>query len=146
MPRPRKSIPELQELEPNQAHLEQVAWRVSAAKALGRERRSRLFRLRPRLPQSYGSSAMPGSNHVSGASRVTVLADEADGRIVGYVTLSAAQIERACLPKAQQRNRPDLKSPRRCSVNSRLTAVTKGGGMRGRCSSLLCGRRFKRRR
>ena len=46
-------------------------------------------------------------NHVSGASRVTVLADEASGRIVGYVTLSAAQIERAWLPKAHQRNRPD---------------------------------------
>ena len=29
------------------------------------------------------------------------------GRIVGYVTLSAAQIERAFLPKPQQRNRPD---------------------------------------
>ena len=84
-------------------------------------------------------------NHVSGVSRVTVLADEADGRIVGYVTLSAAQIERAWLPKAQQRNRP-IRSPRRCLVNSRLTSVTKGGGMRGRCSSLLCGRRFKRRR
>ncbi len=27
--------------------------------------------------------------------------------VVGYVTLSAAQIERAYLPKAQQRNRPD---------------------------------------
>jgi predicted N-acetyltransferase YhbS len=46
-------------------------------------------------------------NHVSGASRVSVLADEADGRIVGYVTLSAAQIERAWLARAQQRNRPD---------------------------------------
>ena len=46
-------------------------------------------------------------NHLSGASRVTVLADEASGRIMGYVTLSAAQIERAWLPKPQQRNRPD---------------------------------------
>ncbi len=46
-------------------------------------------------------------NHVTGASRVSVLAHEADGRIGGYVTLSAAQIERAWLPKAQQRNRPD---------------------------------------
>jgi GNAT superfamily N-acetyltransferase len=35
------------------------------------------------------------------------LAEEASGRIVGYVTLSAGQIERAWLPKAQQRNRPD---------------------------------------
>jgi GNAT superfamily N-acetyltransferase len=46
-------------------------------------------------------------NHVSGASRVTVLADDASGRIVGFVTLSAAQIERAWLPKADRRNRPD---------------------------------------
>ncbi len=47
------------------------------------------------------------ANHASGASRVSVLADAASGRIVGYVTLSAAQIERAFLPKPQQRSRPD---------------------------------------
>ncbi len=47
------------------------------------------------------------ANHVSGASRVTVLPEAAGSRIAGYVTLSAAQIERAYLPKAQQRNRPD---------------------------------------
>jgi hypothetical protein len=29
------------------------------------------------------------------------------GRIIGYVTLSAAQIERAFLPKPQQRNQPN---------------------------------------
>ncbi len=46
-------------------------------------------------------------NHASGASRVNLIADAASGRIVGYVTLSAAQIERAFLPKPQQRNRPD---------------------------------------
>jgi GNAT superfamily N-acetyltransferase len=40
-------------------------------------------------------------------SRVSVIADAATGRVVGYVALSAAQIERAYLPKAQQRNRPD---------------------------------------
>ncbi|MGD9539725.1 GNAT family N-acetyltransferase [Methylocystis sp.] len=33
--------------------------------------------------------------------------DSASGRIVGYVTLSAAQIERGFLPKPQQRNQPD---------------------------------------
>ena len=38
---------------------------------------------------------------------MTVIADAASGRIVGYVTLSASQIERAYLPKPQQRNRPD---------------------------------------
>ena len=47
------------------------------------------------------------SNHVSGVSRVKVITDTASGRILGYVTLSAAQIERVFLPKPQQRNRPD---------------------------------------
>lgn len=47
------------------------------------------------------------SNHLAGASRVNVLSDAVAGRIVGYVTLSASHIERAFLPKAQQRNRPD---------------------------------------
>lgn len=47
------------------------------------------------------------SNHVSGASRVNIIADPLSGAIVGYVTLSAAQIERAFLPKARQRNTPD---------------------------------------
>jgi hypothetical protein len=46
------------------------------------------------------------ANQASGASRVNVIADATSGRIVGYVTLSAAQIECAFLPKAQQRNRP----------------------------------------
>ncbi len=46
-------------------------------------------------------------NHANGASRVSVICDDATGAIVGYVTLSAAQIERAFLPKPQQRNRPD---------------------------------------
>lgn len=47
------------------------------------------------------------ANQISGASRVNVITDAASGRIVGYVTLSAAQIERAFLPKPQRRNRPD---------------------------------------
>src|ERR1700686_2978847 len=47
------------------------------------------------------------ANHASGASRVNVIADAMSGRIVGYVTLSAAQIERAFLPKPLQRDRPD---------------------------------------
>jgi GNAT superfamily N-acetyltransferase len=47
------------------------------------------------------------ANQASGASRVNVIADTTSGRIVGYVTLSASQIERAFLPKPQQRNRPD---------------------------------------
>jgi len=38
---------------------------------------------------------------------VNVVTDAASGRIAGYVTLSAAQIERGFLPRPQQRNRPD---------------------------------------
>ena len=40
-------------------------------------------------------------------SRINVITDTGSGRIVGYVALSAAQIERAFLPKSRQRNRPD---------------------------------------
>ena len=47
------------------------------------------------------------SNHASGASRVNVIFNSATGAIVGYVALSAAQIERAFLPKVQQRNQPN---------------------------------------
>jgi GNAT superfamily N-acetyltransferase len=47
------------------------------------------------------------ANHVAGISRTNVICDAAAGHVVGYVSLSAAQIERAYLPKAQQRNRPD---------------------------------------
>ncbi len=46
-------------------------------------------------------------NQLNGVSRVSVIAEPASGRIVGYVALSASQIERAFLPKPQQRNRPD---------------------------------------
>ena len=47
------------------------------------------------------------ANHVGGASRVNVLVEPTSRKIIGYVTLNAAQIERAFLPKSQQRNRPD---------------------------------------
>jgi predicted N-acetyltransferase YhbS len=47
------------------------------------------------------------ANHAGGISRVNVLVDDSSQRLVGYVTLSAAQIERSYLPKPQQRNRPD---------------------------------------
>ena len=40
-------------------------------------------------------------------TRVSVITGSATGRIIGYVTLSASQIERTFLPKSQQRNRPD---------------------------------------
>jgi GNAT superfamily N-acetyltransferase len=72
-------------------------------------------------------------NHVSGASRVTVIADAASGRLVGYVTLSAAQIERAFLPKPQQRNRPD---PLPVTLLGQL-AVDKDYQGRGHAASLL---------
>ncbi len=47
------------------------------------------------------------ANHAAGLSRANVICDTATGGIVGYVTLSAGQIERAVLPKALQRNKPD---------------------------------------
>lgn len=46
-------------------------------------------------------------NQELGVSRTTVICDAESGGIVGYVSLSTAQIERAWLPKSQQRNRPD---------------------------------------
>ncbi len=47
------------------------------------------------------------SNHAKGTSRVNVITDTASGRIIGFVALSSSQIERAFLPRAQQRNSPD---------------------------------------
>jgi GNAT superfamily N-acetyltransferase len=47
------------------------------------------------------------ANHAAGLSRANVICDAATGQIVGYVTLSAGQIERAALPKPLQRNKPD---------------------------------------
>jgi GNAT superfamily N-acetyltransferase len=73
------------------------------------------------------------ANHASGASRVNVICDVATGVIVGYVTLSAAQIERAFLPKAQQRNRPD---PLPVTLLGQL-AVHKDHQGQGHAASLL---------
>lgn len=47
------------------------------------------------------------ANHAAGISRINVVCDRTSGSIIGYVTLSAAQIERASLPKSRQRNKPD---------------------------------------
>lgn len=47
------------------------------------------------------------ANQAAGISRTTVLCLEESEAIVGYVTLSAAQIERAFLPKSSQRDKPD---------------------------------------
>jgi hypothetical protein len=46
-------------------------------------------------------------NHVAGICRTSVICDSGSGLIVGYVTLSAAQIEREFLAKPQRRNKPD---------------------------------------
>lgn len=73
------------------------------------------------------------ANHASGASRVSVITDATTGAIVGYVTLSAAQIERAYLPKAQQRNSPD---PLPVTLLGQL-AVHKDHHGQGHAASLL---------
>jgi GNAT superfamily N-acetyltransferase len=72
-------------------------------------------------------------NHASGASRVNVIEDAAQARIVGFVALSATQIERAFLPKARQRNSPD---PIPATLLGRL-AVDKTAQGQGRAASLL---------
>ncbi|MET4897909.1 GNAT family N-acetyltransferase [Sphingomonadaceae bacterium jetA1] len=46
-------------------------------------------------------------NQEASVSRTSVVCDTQAGEIVGYVSLSAAQIERAWLAKSHQRNRPD---------------------------------------
>lgn len=46
-------------------------------------------------------------NQESGVSRTSVICDLATGRVVGFVSLSASQIERAFVARADQRNRPD---------------------------------------
>ena len=46
-------------------------------------------------------------NHASGISRTSVICDAVTKSIIGYVTLSAAQIEREFLAKVHQRNKPD---------------------------------------
>jgi len=73
------------------------------------------------------------ANQASGVSRVNVMTDAASGRIVGYVTLSAAQIERAFLPKPQQRHRPD---PLPVTLLGQL-AVDKAYQGQGHAASLL---------
>ena len=46
-------------------------------------------------------------NQDTGVSRISVICNTVTGKIAGYVSLSAGQIERAHLPKPAQRNRPD---------------------------------------
>jgi GNAT superfamily N-acetyltransferase len=73
------------------------------------------------------------SNHAAGISRTNIICDEATDEIVGYVTLSAAQIERAFLPKPLQRNKPD---PVPVTLLGQL-AVHKDHQGRGHARSLL---------
>jgi GNAT superfamily N-acetyltransferase len=46
-------------------------------------------------------------NQQASVSRTSLVCDPATGGVVGYVALSAAQIERAHLARPAQRNRPD---------------------------------------
>jgi predicted N-acetyltransferase YhbS len=46
-------------------------------------------------------------NQEAGVSRTNIVCDTVTGAIAGYVSMCAAQIERAHLPKSAQRNRPD---------------------------------------
>jgi len=46
-------------------------------------------------------------NHVSAISRTSIICDDRTGLIVGFVTLSAAQIEREFLAKPHRRNKPN---------------------------------------
>jgi GNAT superfamily N-acetyltransferase len=73
------------------------------------------------------------ANHAAGISRVNVICDTATEQIVGYVTLSAAQIERSSLAKSHQRNKPD---PLPATLLGQL-AVHKGYQGRGYAGSLL---------
>jgi hypothetical protein len=70
-------------------------------------------------------------NHVSGISRTSVICDTGTQSVVGYVTLSGAQIERAFLPKAHQRNKPDP-VPATLLGSWRSTGPIKARAMRAR--------------
>lgn len=72
------------------------------------------------------------ANHDGLVSRVSVVCDR-DGRIVGFVSLSASQIERGFLPKPMQRSRPD---PLPTTLIGRL-AVDRDFQGRGLASDLL---------
>jgi predicted N-acetyltransferase YhbS len=46
-------------------------------------------------------------NQVAGVTRTNIVCDTTTGAVAGYVSMCAAQIERAYLPKSAQRNQPD---------------------------------------
>jgi GNAT superfamily N-acetyltransferase len=60
-----------------------------------------------REPLNHWFARHAWPNHRDGSSRVSVMTEASSGRIIGFVTLSSSQIERAFLAKAQQRNRPN---------------------------------------
>lgn len=72
-------------------------------------------------------------NHVSGISRTNVVCDGDTGLIAGYVSLSAAQIERGFLPKSQRRSKPD---PIPVTLLGQLAVATTHQGQ-GHAKSLL---------
>ncbi|CAN2532138.1 hypothetical+protein [Methylocapsa aurea] len=72
-------------------------------------------------------------NQLNDVSRVNVMTEADTGLIVAYVAMSPAQIERAYLPKPQQRNRPD---PVPVLLLGQL-AVDKGSQGRGYGADLL---------
>jgi GNAT superfamily N-acetyltransferase len=73
------------------------------------------------------------ANHAAGVSRTNVICDAATAEIIGFVTLSAAQIERAFISKPRQRNMPD---PIPATLLGQL-AVHKDHQGRGHARSLL---------
>jgi GNAT superfamily N-acetyltransferase len=73
------------------------------------------------------------ANHVSGITRTNVICDRDTGLVVGYVSLTAAQIEREFLPKTQRRNKPD---PIPVTLLGQLAVATMHQGQ-GHARSLL---------
>jgi len=73
------------------------------------------------------------TNHLAGISRTNVICDGDTGGVIGYVTLGMAQIERAFLAKARQRNMPN---PVPVALLGQL-AVHKDHQRRGHARSLL---------
>lgn len=73
------------------------------------------------------------NNQIGGFSRTNVICSMGSDRIVGFVSMCAAQIERSFLPKAQQRNRPN---PVPVTLLGQL-AVHKDHQRKGHARSLL---------
>ncbi|MGO9485795.1 MAG: GNAT family N-acetyltransferase [Rhodomicrobium sp.] len=73
------------------------------------------------------------ANQAASVSRTSVITAIPDGQIIGFVSLSTAQIERAFLPRPQHRNKPD---PVPVALLGQL-AVHKDHQRRGHARSLL---------